>query len=253
MQHHKQCFIRQRVKPYASLRLICFAYAGGGANVFHQWGESLPEYVEVICIQLPGRGARMLEPNIDDMPTLVEHLLSEIDVLLDIPYIIFGHSLGSRIAIEYVKQLQALRKRLPLHFIASGSRAAHLPSDNNPIFDLPDDEFIQEIEQLNGTPKEVLENQELMSLYMPVLRADFKLADTYLYHSEQEIGCPVTVFGGELDDISQVQLEAWGTLFSGPCALKMFAGDHFFIHSDRKHVLLEVQKIIERENQAALV
>ncbi len=88
--------------------------------------------------------------------------------------------------------------------------------------------------RLNGTPKEVLEEPEIMQLVLPMLRADFQLVQTYLYRDEPPLNCPITAFGGLGDeDIPREDLQEWASQTVASFTLRMMPGDHFFIHSSR--------------------
>src|SRR4051812_31478918 len=65
-------FFSPKPNPAARLRLFCFPYAGGGAQVFRNWANHLPADVEVCLAQLPGRGSRMREAPHTRLLPLVE-------------------------------------------------------------------------------------------------------------------------------------------------------------------------------------
>jgi surfactin synthase thioesterase subunit len=170
--------------------------------------------------------------------------------ITSLPYVVFGHSLGSRVAFELCNRLAKVQLPLPRFFIGSGSRAPHLASLKKPTYDLPDAEFMQELSELNGTPKEVLHNHELMQLLLPLLRADFKIADTYQAQAVQH-PFPIWVFHGEQDvGITADQLQSWTELSSVECTFSYFPGDHFFVmeHSNRvvPQVVAVTQQVLSR-------
>lgn len=237
-------FIKQKPNKKADLRLICFPYAGGSASTYMSWANSLPENVELVIIQAPGRGIRIAEQAFSNMYSLVNELISVIPSVLDKPYILFGHSMGSRVAFELMHQLKVVKQPLPLHFIASGSRGPHIKATNKPIYQFSDDDFINELKILNGTPQAVLDNKELMEMFLPLLRADFEVSDTYCYQGNGKFDCPISVLTGEDDDISIDDLNAWGKWFESELELYSIAGDHFFIDSHKEAVLNKVNMII---------
>ena len=105
--------------------------------------------------------------------------------------------------------------------------------------------FIKELKSLNGTPEEILDNQELMALLLPLLRADFEIADTYCSDNDVQVNCPLTVLGGSTDsDIKRTDLESWGQVFSQLKSVNIFEGGHFFIESNPAPVLKLVNDII---------
>lgn len=241
----------QRVSSLASLRLLCFPYAGGSASIFHRWSDGLPAAVDVCPVQLPGRGSRMLEPSITNMPSLIEAVAEAVLPHLDRPFAFLGHSMGATISFELARYLRAKHNVEPVHLFVSGCRAPQSSRDRLLIYDLPDAAFLEELRRLNGTPGEVLEHPELMQLMMPMLRADFELAQTYAYSAGAPLSCSITAFGGLQDKgVSRRQLEAWGTQTGANFSLHMFPGDHFFIHQSQplffKALSLELNKIVRR-------
>lgn len=231
----------------AALRLFCFPYAGGSGTIFRPWGKALPGEVDVCGIQLPGRGVRAREPHLRDMRVLVPALAEAILPLCDRPFAFFGHSLGALVAFEVARHLRRETRLEPLLLIASGRRAPQIPSTEAPIHDLPHDAFVAELTRLNGTPDEVLRNQELMEILLPTLRADFQLADTYRFVDDRPLTGRVTVYGGADDaDDTRDKLEAWRETTTGPFTLRMFPGGHFFIHTAEPLLLRILFADIER-------
>ncbi|MET0647736.1 MAG: alpha/beta fold hydrolase [Pyrinomonadaceae bacterium] len=220
--------------PEASLRLVCFPYAGGAAGTFHAWPRRLPEKVELCAVQLPGRGIRMSEPPFTHLSPLVASLARVIEPHLDKPAAFFGHSMGALIAFELARQLRRESKREPVHLFLSGRRAAQLATDEPPSYDLPEPEFLDTLRELNGTPKEVFEHPELLQLMIPLLRADFGICQTYTYTPEPPLRCPITVFGGLKDEqVGSEVLGAWAEQTTSSFSLHMLPGDHFFINSSQ--------------------
>ena len=154
-------------------------------------------------------------------------------------YMLFGHSLGSRVAFEVLRQ--AVNRGLPCakHFFASGSASPARCGFKKPIYTLPSAEFRQELAQLNGTPKEILEHSELMDLFEPMLRADFKLADTYRYDDALTFPCNVSVLSGKDDTITEENARHWFSFFeSGD--FTWFEGGHFFINEQTASIVDKV-------------
>ena len=183
--------------PAARLRLFCFPHAGGGALTYRMWPEALPADVEVCAVQLPGRDGRIEDPAIDNLDALVDALVPELLPLLDRPFALFGHSMGAMISFEVARRLRARQLAVPQRMFVSGRRAPQLPpEDERRTFDLPKDEFVEELGRLNGTPREVLEHPELLELLLPILRADFSVCQTYVYAPGEPLDVPITVLGG---------------------------------------------------------
>lgn len=229
--------------PQARLRLFCFPYAGGDSHIYQAWPTILPSWIEVAPIQLPGRGRRLhLEPYAD-LTKLVADLADAIEPLLDRDYAFFGHSMGALIAFELARQIRRLDGPAPRALFASGFRAPQLKSRLHGVSHLPDDEFIALIASLGGTPKEVLDNVELMALVLPALRGDVKIVESYAFVDERPLETPIIALGGQDDDsVSDEALRAWGGQTLAPLSAKFFPGGHFFVHSAQSAVTATVAR-----------
>ena len=232
-------------KRNARLRLICFPYAGGSSLTYWPWIKNLHPDVELVLIQLPGRGARFSEAPFESMDVMVKAIGVALNALARKPFIFFGHSMGARVAYELTLQLFMDKQRLPSHIIVSGSPAPFIERKKELTHDLPDEDFIRHVRVLRGTPEGVLQNDELMQLLLPVLRADFKIVETYCNQYMQKIPTRVSVFAGEKDDIDLKDMESWLILFESNAGLYWFNGDHFFVDKFNAEVLLEINKIIK--------
>ena len=222
----------------ASLRLFCFPYAGGGALVYRDWHRFLPESIGVYAAQFPGRGDRLSEPPLRDLPALIEPLTEAIKPYLDKPFAFFGHSMGALIAFELARKLRSEYAIEPVHLFVSGRRAPQLADSDCVTYNLEETEFIEELRRLNGTPREMLENPELMGLMVPMLRADFQVCQTYVYTESPPLRCPITVFGGLKDnDVTREYLQPWRDQTSVSFTLRLLPGDHFFLHSSEATLL----------------
>lgn len=225
-------------KPKPSLRLFCFPYAGAGASIYHNWSTLLPPEIEVCSIQLPGRESRTKEPLFYNIEPLINALTPSILPLLDIPFIFFGHSLGALICFELARQLRRLKQPNPLHLFVSAREAPQNPLTKPPVHQLSDADFIKELSRFNGTPKAVLQNVELMNYFLPILRADLAINETYKYTPEPPLNCPISVFGGLQDLIvSSESLAVWNAQTNCNFSSRIFSGDHFFLKSQQQLLL----------------
>ena len=222
----------------ARFRLFCFPYAGGSSAIYRPWSRQIHPEIAVVPAVLPGREVRLRETAYTQIEPLVEVLTREIFPLLDRPFALFGHSMGAMISFELARWLRSEHGIEPDHLFVSGRRAPELPEKDPQIHNLPDAEFVAEIERLNGTPKEVLEHAELMQMLIPMLRADFSICNTYNYVPGAPLTCPITALGGTKDETAnQAKLEGWCAQTTGRCRIQMLEGDHFFINQQHAAIL----------------
>ena len=222
----------------ARFRLFCFPYAGGSSAIYRPWSRQIHPDIEVVPAVLPGREFRLRDPAFTRLEPLVETLTREIFPHLDRPFALFGHSMGAMISFELARRLRSEHGVEPDHLFVSGRRSPHLPEKDPEIHNLPEAEFIAEVERLNGTPKEVLEHAELMELLIPLLRADFSVCHTYDYVPGAPLTCSLTALGGTKDETAnQAKLEGWCAQTTGRCRIRMLEGDHFFINQQHGALL----------------
>lgn len=244
MQHIKMTkkldtwFAYRRSNLQARLRLFCFPYAGGGASIFANWSNFLPAWVDVCPIQLPGRENRINETPLICLSILVDELVEALLSVTELPFAFFGHSMGALISFELARRLRQLGLPLPSQLFLSGCGAPQASTAEPSTYHLPREEFIVAVKRLNGTPEEVWQHEELVKVLLPYLRADFEIIETYRYQPDLPLPIPIIVYGGQQDQkIQPERLGAWNEQTTKTCIVRMFSGDHFFLHSSRKQLL----------------
>ncbi|MBD2197727.1 MULTISPECIES: thioesterase II family protein [Calothrix] len=231
--------------PQAQLRLFCFPYAGGSSFIFRNWVEFLPSSIELCAVELPGRGRQMNLPPYNQLVPLVDAIASYIHPYLDKPFAFFDHSMGALVSFELARLLRKKYNILPVHLFISARRAPQIPPITPPIHNLSESAFREKLRHLNGTPPAVLENAELMQIFVPIIRSDFAVLETYIYTPEAPLECPITAFGGLEDaEVSRDNLEAWQQQTQANFNLQMFPGNHFFLHSAQSLLLESLSKYL---------
>lgn len=221
------------------LRLICFPFAGGGPAAFRPWAKALPADVELCIVHLPGREGRWREPVLSRASDLIAPIAEALQPLLSVPYVFYGHSLGTLIGFEVARHLDRVHGTVPVHFVGGAHRAPHLPNPHPEIRHLGNDAFVAEINRrYGGIPQLVLENRELLELMLPALRADFSVYETYAHQDASPLRCPMSMFGGTDDRfVSAAEIAAWQQHTSARFHHTLLPGDHFFIQNHRDRIL----------------
>ena len=174
----------------------------------------------------------MRERPINRLMPLAQSIAQSLLLCMDKPFVFFGHSMGALLSFEVARQLRRQCSQQPSHLFVSGRRAPQVPDNDPPTNALPESDFVAELRRLNGTPKEVLEHEELLQFMLPILRADFEVNETYEYAPESPLSCPITACGGLNDtDVRREDLDAWREQTNGSFVLRMFPGDHFFLNA----------------------
>jgi surfactin synthase thioesterase subunit len=232
-------FVIPKPNPQPRLRLFCFPYAGAGAGVYRTWPEGLLPQAEIVALQYPGRENRLREALYVSIQPLVRALADELLPLLNLPFAFYGHSLGGLIAFELARTLRQRQAPQPAHLFVSSRRAPHLPDPHPPLHTLEDAAFTQAVQQrYNGIPAVIRQDPELMALFLPTMKADFAILESYKYSPEPAFDFPITVYAGLQDPgLTPAELSAWRTYTTKSFSAKFFPGDHFFLQSQRLALL----------------
>ena len=222
--------------------LVCFPFAGGGAGAFRGWEREL-DGVDVLAAQPPGRETRLREALLTSVGELADAALEPVlERVAGRPYALFGHSLGALVCFELVRRLEARGGPLPTGMFASGGGAPRTRRAGPDLHRLEDAELSAELARMGGTPPQVLASDELMALFLPILRADFRMSETYAVAPDAEpVPVPITGIAGAADgEVVPERVAAWEAWTSARFRLHVVEGDHFFLQSRREAVLTTV-------------
>ena len=223
--------------------LLILPHAGGSAHTYADWRHRLPDDITFLVAQYPGRGARFAEPLPKDLDELAGPVVDALPSDTGDLYV-FGHSMGALVAFEVARRLTE-RGDSPSGLIASACWAPHLPNPTPVRAELlDDDELVDLMRGRGGTPEEILEEPELRELILPSVRADFWIDDTYRFEGHPRVlDCPVTVLGGEQDDIvPRSDILSWSECTSSRTSTSYLPGKHFYFddHADSLTGLLDI-------------
>ncbi|WP_223869117.1 thioesterase II family protein [Paenibacillus sp. UASWS1643] len=236
------------------LKLFCIPYAGGSATYYLKWRRHLDQDIKLVPLELSGRGARFEEPlhrNFQDaVDDLYNHLLRELDT--EEPYAIFGHSMGALFGFELYQKLHFNQKALPRHMFFSGKQAPHINlfmTRREKIHGLPDEQLLEKLKEYNGVTQEFLNNHELIKMFLPVIRADFRMVETYQFIADRyRMNCPITILNGSHDYMTEEEVKAWEMHTTNTCAVISFKGGHFFIDEHLSQVIHIIHSSIKVEH-----
>jgi surfactin synthase thioesterase subunit len=208
--------------------LYCFPFAGCATSPFSQWPKWIPLRVRIFTVALPGRGTRIREHPARRMKQLSEQLTGELLPALRGQFVMFGHSMGALLAFEVARMLRKRGHCGPSLLIASGCRAPHLPSRcDRPMSQLPDAELVAELKRTTGNLSPGLDDPELMSLFLPMIRADLEVCETYRFEADEPLAHPiVAIAGAEDSSLGQDDVGAWSVHTRSQFSMCTLPGNH---------------------------
>ncbi|MFE1609200.1 amino acid adenylation domain-containing protein [Streptomyces albidoflavus] len=222
-------------------RVLCVSGMGGTTGGHLPLAAHLPDDVELIGVQMPGRETRTAEAPATDMMAVADQVVAALadPGRLDLPFVLYGHSQGSWLCWEVAHRLAhrpgvAPHALLPvcglppmvpptegldrLAGLVTGRDEAPTPAEAAPL--------------LAGIlPPEVLADEELLTDYLVRLRSDVELAENHRRvldgYTRPALAVPVLPVEGSADPVlSPGSMEVWSPLTTGEFAMRVIEGTH---------------------------
>jgi surfactin synthase thioesterase subunit len=217
------------------IKLFCLPHAGGFAMYYNKWKSHIEKNIEIIPLELSGRGRRMSEDYYNNFDEAINDLLSQVIVELDgSQFAFWGHSMGAMLAYELAHKIMEIKNQEPINLFMSGRYPPHIIKNKKSIHLLCDEDFIEEIIKFGGMPIEVLQDKNLMEVIIPILRADFKIIGSYEYVKRaNKFNCDIVALtGNEDNEVKTQSLLQWEEHTNGSCYVHELGGGHFYINNN---------------------
>lgn len=221
------------------MKVFCLPFAGGNKYSYRVLEQHTPTPLQLVTLEYPGRGTKINEPLMYDMEKLVDYMYHQlIDLLDNESYAIYGHSMGGHLACLLTRLLIKKNKPAPVHVFVSGTPgpAASLANERKRHL-LSKEELIEELRILKGSKNEVLEDEDWLAYFEPILRADFQVSETFNYQPTGPLLIPFTVVTGTDEDMEPADIKIWQNETAFPVDFKQMPGAHFFIYDQPKALM----------------
>jgi medium-chain acyl-[acyl-carrier-protein] hydrolase len=217
-----------------SVTLVCVPFAGGNPEVFGAWVDYLAEDVELVAVRLPGHGSRIRELPFANWDDLISDTCDALACYVSRPHALYGHCFGGRLAYEVAQRNAALGiGRLLRRLFVSSCRSPDASQPRPYVHELPDREFCSALAQTGAAPLEVLRNEALMRILLPVVHAEIRLAELWGGHGTCPISAPITAIRGREDTSPEGQrMVGWSAFTTGGYEFAEVQGGHFFLQTD---------------------
>lgn len=229
------------------MNIFFLPFAGGSRYSYRALEEMAPVTMRIIPLEYPGRGGRPEESLLRDTESLVNDLYRQMrPVIRDDPhYALYGHSMGGLMGYLLARKLSEMEACIPVHLFVSGTAGpAAISRRAEKRHLLADPEFIEEIGRLKGCPPKMLQNEELLSYFLPILRADFTATENYVHRAQTRLDIPISVFTGNEEDLSTEEIRTWQLETKRSVKFHSLPGDHFFILKNPEGIIRILAKTL---------
>lgn len=222
------------------MNIFFFPFAGGNKHAYRPITQQLQSSSNPILLELPGRGMRMKEPLLTQFDEMVNDLYAIVKTQLHAPYVFFGHSMGATLAFCVLRKIIENNQPKPKSLIVTGRGGPQHPTETS-LHTQSTPALIESLRAFQGAPNEVLDNEEMMEFFLPILRADFEGIENYTYSPGASLDVPVVALYGSKEAISKEAMELWRKESNAQVIIREMQGGHFFIFD---HVR-EIARLLE--------
>jgi surfactin synthase thioesterase subunit len=226
------------------MNVFCLPFAGGSKYSYNPYFQYTAP-IKWIALEYPGRGARIREPLLKNLNQIVLDIYDQIKYKLDEPYIIYGHSMGAKVAYLLTKEIRRNDQAMPLHLFLTGSGGPSVADREPPRYLLPKEQFANTLRDLGGIPDETLNSAMLMDFYEPILRADFEALETHQHQDAEPFDIPVSVIIGTEEQVTYEDALAWQRETTIPIDVRQFPGTHFFIFDYPMEIVKAIASVLQ--------
>jgi len=218
-------------------KMFCLPFAGGNKYSYEKYVRDSPGNIQMIPVELPGRGARWNEPLLRNTEAMVNDIYVQVNHQLDVPYLIFGHSMGALLGYVLLKKIRAHNLPMPGCCFFSGCRGPAVFKSDHPWHTLPYQAFVDKITELGGLPDTESDRKEILAYYEPILRADFEAVGSYRYQKTEPFDVPLFLMMGTQEPTSYQDVLSWQIESHQQIEVTYFTGKHFFIHQHHREIM----------------
>ncbi|WP_233899245.1 thioesterase II family protein [Tenacibaculum piscium] len=233
-------------------KIVAIPFAGGNKYSFNKIEQHISSDFEWITLELPGRGERFKEPLLNNIPDMVDDLYVSIHQhIIKGDYVLFGHSMGSLLGYELIKKIRKNGLKLPFCAFFLGRGGPKHNRFTNKKSTLPQELFWEEISKIGGVPKDFFNQKDLLEIFYPVLKNDFRAIENYSYSKmKRPFSIPMNIMMGE-DEIGEEEktsikeMKDWVNETSATCNFEIVKGNHFFIHENSEMIAQKIMKAFD--------
>lgn len=213
------------------LDIFCVPHAGGSSAFFSYWKKLLPAEQRLVLFDLPGHGRRSGEALLYTAEAAAADLTREFAQAIRGPFVLFGHSMGAHLAYRALQELAPDQRAHCRRLLVSAAKGPQILIEEGVSLssELPDEAFREHLLTLGVLPPEVAQRSEFLRFFLPLIRADFRICETFpAYRSSPVLDVAIQALGGSDDWVTLSDLLEWCSLSTRPEGFEFLPGEHFY-------------------------
>ena len=232
---------------HTQVRLVCFPHAGGAASAYARWAGILPAGWRLDAVKYPGREDRFVDRPAESLAQMAQDIAGELADDMNVPCVLFGHSMGSFVAYEAAVARQESHRRVDL-LVASGAAPRIDPEAmTGRVTDDPSTGELLESQLLDIDPDSsmALKDPELRGYVLRTLSSDLDLLANHHISGTVLDSVPILALDGREDIHNRLEeVVAWSALTTGPFAQWVFPGGHFYLRDQMTPVISSIVSML---------
>lgn len=205
-----------------------FPFGGGNETSYQKFEQYLDANIKMINGEAPGKGRRIKEPLLKNMYLIADAYFEQFKDHFSGNFAFYAHSMGAYIGNLVIQRMVEEKLPLPKHFFVT-SKIAPSRNYNKKRSIYTNEQFVRHLKDLKGMPDAILENDELLNIFLPIIRSDFDAIDQYKYRAREKYPVDMTVICGTKEDVPDDQLTDWSRETSANFHFERWEGHHFWI------------------------
>lgn len=201
-------------------------HAGAGVAAVRDLCRHVGRFASSAAVRLPAREARLDEPPVCDVRQIARRCAEAIaEHARHRPITLYGHCSGAIIAFE-------VARRLPPGSLRALFLSAHAAPDRIPVsgaWQWPTPAFVRRVADDGYLPDFIVDDEELLELILPALRADYEAIESYRPDGPDVTRIDAEIIGllGDADaGVSRDDFAAWSRFTSAGLRTHLMPGGH---------------------------
>ncbi|MCF3941534.1 thioesterase II family protein [Oceanobacillus alkalisoli] len=158
----------------------------------------------------------------------------------------FGHSMGAIVAYEIaVNLLERYGTKVNYLFLSSKSSPDHkMDKVKGPKT------LIDQLKEIGGINEEILETDDFMNVFLPIIKSDFDVLEGYHIKSfeRKKLDSKAVLLLGSKDIVKKDSVVSWSQYIKYIKELYLIEGDHFYLNNNQDTVMAILQKYLIEKN-----